>query len=314
MTEIQHLMPGFNAELVKHAESVSTIGINALKSALSGLKGFNPEKFRVPAAALGMKAVRGVGNAAVDTAGAVGRFGQRQVHGLTGWTPKGYMNPEGIKGMRAGAYDAAQRLSAAERTVAPGAGRYRPGLVDRVLKISPEKAQQRVAKAGHKEMVDARKAYQAAQKAEDMGLTSLPGYARALMSNPGAALKAGLAEQWHSMGPGGKALMVGIPAAGVASEVSTPSQPDGPGRLERAGSRLGELAYTMGPLPLSGQIAAGVGVSTLGKRMGAIFDRKKGAGNSIPAPPVLDPAGGEAAPAEQLVSDRALGIGQGGFL
>lgn len=309
MSDIQHLMAGFNDELAKHANSVSTVGIEALKSALSGLKGFNAEKFRVPAAALGMKAVKGMGNAAREGAGVASRFGQRQVHGLTGWTPKGYMNPEGIKGMRAGAHDAAERLSAAERTVAPGAGRYRPGLVDRVLKISPEKQQARAAKAGHKEVVDARKSYQAAQKAEDMGLTSLPGYARALMRNPAAAVSTGMAEQWHSMGPGGKALMLGIPAAGVGSELTTESQPGGPGKFERAGSRLGELAYTMGPVPLSGQIAAGIGVSSLGKRVGSLFDKKK----SIPAPPNLEPAGGEAAPAETMVSDRALGLGLGGY-
>lgn len=313
MSDINHLMDGFNSELVKHANSVSSVGLNALKAAVSGLKGFNPSTWRAPAAAFGMKSMRSVGSGVADTAGSVGRFGQRQVHGLTGWTPKGYMNPEGIKGMRAGAYDAAERLSAAERAVAPGPGRYRPGLVDRVLKISPEKAHVKRVQAGHKEVVDARKSYRSAQAAEDMGLTSLPGYARALMQNPGSALKTGLSEQWHAVGPAGKALMVGIPGAGVAGEMSRESAPGEAGRLERAGSRLGELAYTMGPLPISGQLVAGIGMGSLGKRMGALFDKKKPPQN-IPAPPSLDPAGGETAPSEQLVSDRALGIGQGGFL
>jgi hypothetical protein len=290
-------MVGFNDELAKQANSISTIGMRALESAVSGLK----------------STARGVKDVASATPGALGRFGQRQVHGLTGWTPQGFMNPEGIRGMRAGATDAAERLSAAERSVAPGPGKYRPGLVDRVLNRSQEQVQQSAVAAKHKEVVNARKAYQSAQKAEDMGLTSLPGYARALARNPADALRTGFAEQWHSMGPGGKALMVGLPGMGIASELSRPTEPGGPGRLERAGTRLGELSYSMGPIPLSGQLAVGAGVGSLAKRMGKLFDKTKPVGH-IPAAPGLDPAGGEVAPAEHIVSDRALGIGQGGYL
>lgn len=279
-------MVGFNSELAKQADSVSTIGMRALESALSGLKA---------------------------TGGVAKRFGQRQVHGLTGWTPQGFMNPAGIREMRAGATEAAERLTAAERSVAPGPGKYRPGLVDRVLGRGPEQVQRNAVEAKHNELSQARKAYQSAQKAEDMGLTSLPGYARALAQHPGEALRTGFAEQWHGMGPGGKALMVGLPGLGVASELSKPGEPGGPGRFERAGTRLGELAYTMGPLPLSGQVALGVGAGSIAKRMGKLFDKKKPVGH-IPAPPSLDPAGGEAAPADPIISERALGIGQGGFL
>ena len=298
MTELDHLMIGFNDELAKQASSVSSIGMRALQQAVGGLKNTG----------------RVAKDVALATPGALSRFGQRQVHGLTGWTPKGFMNPEGIRGMRAGAFDAAERMSAAERSVAPGVGKYRPGLVDRVLRRNPEEVQKRVARAGHEEMVGARKAYQSAQKAEDMGLTSLPGYARALANHPVDALRSGFAEQWHGMGPGGKALVVGLPGMGVASELSKPGEPDGPGRFERAGTRLGELAYAMGPLPLSGQLALGAGAGSLAKRMGKLFDRKKPVVGSLPAPPSLEPAGGEVAPAEQLISDRALGLGNGGFL
>lgn len=311
MTDINYLMLGFNAELEKHAASVSEVGMQALKSALSGIKG-SASKVRGPAAALGLKAMRGVGNATVESAGALKRFGERQVHSLTGWTPQGYMNPEGIKGMRAGAYDAAQRLSAAERTVAPGTPMAGPRLVDRLLLKSPEAVHLHEVRARHKELAAARKALQSAQKAEQMGLTSLPGYARAVMQSPAEAISTGLAEQWHGVGPAGKALMVGLPGLGAASELTTPTEPGGAGKAERVGTRLGELAYTLGPLPIAGQIAAGVGVSTMGQRFGKLVD-KGISGKHVPAPPSLDPAGGEAAPGERLVSERALGIGTGGF-
>ncbi len=286
MSELHHLMNGFNAELEKQANAVSAVGLQALQMALGGLKG---------------------------SAGAVKRFGQRQAHGLTGWTPKGFMNREGIREMRAGAYDTAERLSAAERAIAPGPGKYRPGLVDRALGRKPEAVQAKKMQSAKAELDEARKAHEASQAAEDMGLTSLPGYAKALMNDPMKALKTGVGEQWHSMGPAGRALMVGIPAAGMASEAARPSEPGEAGRFARAGARAGELAYAMGPLPVAGQLVAGLGVSSLGKQVGSIFDRKK-TNRNIPAPPSLEPAGGEAAPADTVISERALGVGQGGFL
>lgn len=286
MTELHRYMASFNDELEKQANTISTIGLRALEAAVGGLKA---------------------------SGGVAKRFGQRQAHGLTGWTPKGYMNPQGIREMRAGAYDTAERLSAAERAVAPGPGRYRPGLVDRALGRKPEAVQAKKMQSAKSELEQARKAHEASQTAEDMGLTSLPGYAKALLNDPTKALKAGIGEQWHSMGPAGRSLMVGIPAAGMASEAMRPGDPGEAGRFARAGARAGELAYTMGPLPFSGQIVAGLGVGSLGKRMGSIFDKKKPVKN-IPAPPTLEPAGGEAAPADTIVSERALGASQGGFL
>jgi hypothetical protein len=287
MTDINQLMPSFNDELAKHAYDVSSIGMKALQSALSGLKA---------------------------PAGAAKRFVQRQAHGLTGWTPKGYMNREGIREMGAGAAGAFERLGAAERSVVPGPGRYRPGLVDRVLKRTPEEVQHRAMQAGHKELQGARKAYEAANAAEEKGLTSLPGYASALLQDPAGAIRTGMAEQWHSVGPAGKSMMVGVPIAAAAGDASREGDPEGPGRFSRAGSSFGTaLGYTMGPLPFSGQLAASAGMGSLGKRVGGLFD-KKAPVKHIPAPPVLEGMTGEATPAEHVISDRALGLGQGGSL
>ena len=42
----------------------------------------------------------------------VADFGKRQLHGVTGWTPKGYMSPKGIEEIGAGAADASETPSA----------------------------------------------------------------------------------------------------------------------------------------------------------------------------------------------------------
>lgn len=279
--DLDLLMLGFNAELEKQASSVAELGAKALKAAVGGLE---------------------------SAGGSVKRFGQRQLHSVSGWTPKGYMNPEGIKEMQAGSHDAFERLTAARK--AAGSPNYKPGMVDKVLGRTPEEIHSRVTQAAHKELAGAQKAYSASRKAESMGLTSLPGYAKALASNPGEALHAGFAEQWHGMGPAGKALMFGLPAAAVGNELAKPSQPNGPGRLERAGTQLGGLAMAAGPLPLTGQIVAGELASEAGKGIGHLLGKKP---KHIPAPPTLEPAGGTTMPGETIVTDRALGVGTQGF-
>ena len=175
---------------------------------------------------------------------------------------------------------------------------------------APGKAQHKAVVKATKEFRGAEKGLEAAQKAEDMGLTNLPGYVKSMVKNgPGKTLKAGLAEQWHGVGPVGKSLMVGLPAMSVGGELARESKPGERGRVSRAGERLGEIAYMMGPVPLAGQMVAHTAISKGGKGIGALFDRKPKQPKSVPAPPSLEPAGGEAVPGETIVSDRAMGVG-----
>lgn len=286
------MMLGFNAEL----EKMAGIG-SAAKGALRGMV--------IPAA-------RAVGNAATsgarDVGGLVSRFGKRQVHGLTGWTPKG-----GIQSIRGGAYEAGQRLRNAEQAInAPTKQRF----LDKAMLRTPEQAHVKQVMGRSKELKDARKAHAAAQKAEDMGLTSLPGYAKSMVKHgPGKTISTGVKEQWHSMGPTGKGLMVGLPALSVGSELAREGKPGEGGRLERAGERLGDVAYMMGPVPIAGQTAAQIALSGVGKRVGKLLGGKKTKpqpqAKSTPAPPSLEPAGGEVEPAEHIVSDRAMGLAGG---
>lgn len=271
------MMVGFNAELEKMA-GIGSVGRAALKGA------------------------REVAGGVKDVGGLASRFGKRQVHGLTGWTPKG-----GVQSIRGGAYEAGQRLRSAEQAVnAPIKQRF----LDKAMLHTPEQAHVKQVKARSKELKDARKAHGAAQKAEDMGLTSLPGYAKSMVTNGvGKTVGTGVKEQWHSMGPAGKSMMVGLPALSVGSELAREGGPGEAGRLARAGERLGDVAYMMGPVPIMGQTAAQLALSGVGKRVGKVLGGKKPQqAKSTPAPPSLEPAGGEAAPAEHIVSDRAMGL------
>ncbi len=282
MGEVALRMNGFHTELEKIAITIPRGVVGAVGSAAR-------------------KAVSSTGSTARDVGGLLSRFGKRQVHGVTGWTPKA-----GIQSIRGGAYETGKRMEAAKGAVsikAPGATQ---GRMDKLLRRTPEKIQQRAAKSGHKEMVAARKGDVAGRKAEEMGLTSLPGYAKSLKNNGvGKTIRAGMGEQWHSVGPVGKSMMV-LPAIPVASELARESKPGEAGRFAREGAGLGEFASTMGPVPIAGQIAAGTALGALGKRVGALADRKKNT-KHVPAPATLEPAGGEAVAGEPVISDRAMG-------
>lgn len=236
--------------------------------------------------AAGLGAAAGMGHApelatrmtqAGGPMGSFARSGQRQVHALTGWTPDA-----GIRSIRGGAYGAAERLTKAQAATGPGAA---------------------------KELAQATRAHGAAEKAEKMGLTSLPGYAKAMFNkdtdgltgSAGNVMRTGAAEQWHAGGLGNKALMVAAPAL-AATDTLHKTEPGGPGRLERAGRHLGELGMMMGPIPMAGQMVAGGVLSGAGGRLGKALDKKP-----HPAPATAPPSGMESAAADHSYSDRATG-------
>ncbi len=201
------------------------------------------------------------------------RVGERQVHGLTGAVPqvgkggKALGKVEAIRQMGAGSAPAMARLEGAAAGLKGTTGKAR----DKAIK----------------EMRAARKGLDVATEAEEMGITSLPGYLKGLAGRGkyvgGAkagqrvgslqALKTGVGEQWHSMGAGGKALTFGLPAAGIASEAARPSKPGEEGRGARVGKSLGGLAYSLAPIPLAGITALGAGASALGGLAGKGVDK-----------------------------------------
>jgi len=206
--------------------------------------------------------------------GALSRFGQRQVHSLTGWKPEG-----GIRALKGGAYDAKKALE---------------GVTD------PKKLQR------------AKRRAELAEKTEALGMTSLPGYAKALAGKATLdgrrvggleALKTGLGEQWHGGGAMGKAMMIGFPAMETAKAIKGPEYEGDMSRGERIGRAIGGgLGFGLAPIPVLGQGLLAAGTGAAGGRIGRLVG-----GGRKPPPPETEPSGGEVAPRETIMSDRATG-------
>jgi hypothetical protein len=206
-------------------------------------------------------------------AGALGRFGQRQLHSLTGWTPKGGLEP--------------LRMASHGST-----GPARDALV----------------------------------KAEQMGLTSIPGVAKAVGKHgllP--VLRAGGAAQWHGTSPGMKALMVGLPAAGMA-HAAIAQPPPGQSREESIGHEVGNLVGGIAgaPMPIIGSAVLGEGLGQAGKVIGrgvhkarTMLMRPQSSlhpNGSFPRQSTdLTTETGQAAPSETIMTARAGGGAGGGF-
>ncbi len=268
-------------------------------------------------------------------------FGQRQVHTFTGWKPKGGLAEIGHgASSRLGAVRRAeQELFAARNAGKPiseavslseearkflpsgktlgGDVRYpkaRRSLVDRVMGRS-------AVEAAQKRVENARAAYEAGRKAEEMGLTSIPGYVKALRDRPvGEVLRTAVNDQWKGMSPAMKALMIGLPAAELASAVWSKDEPDAQGdsKGERIGRSLAQTAggFLLSPLTMTGQMVAGTALSRAGGAIGRAAGRGKG--KLLPPPPPgpadLTADSGQAVAGERYISDRAagqLGAGEG---
>jgi hypothetical protein len=208
------------------------------------------------------------------TAQGLHQFAQRQRHGLTGWVPQ-----KGLQSIEGGAMPARRNL----------------GALSRNPNTKPA------------ELEKAKKWLAASTKAEQMGLTSVPGYAKSLVTKPLETLRTGAAEQWHSMGPTMRTLAFGLPAAQIGYDAIAPTGPGGPSRAERLGGHFGDVMLATAPLPVAGQLLAMSAATALGGRVGRAISKSPPPRN-VPAPPTLEPAGGAAAPAEVMASDRALGM------
>lgn len=218
-------------------------------------------------------AVPGAYGAATKAPGLLGsaaRFGQRQVHALTGWTPRGQLDPAGARQIGAGAAGAIARRAGATKNLAA-----------------------------------ADRAVGAAEKAESMGLTSLPGFARSFKQNGVVpTVLAGIGQQWHGGSVVDKALMAGVPAATAINELGHDREGRG-GRLAGLAGQTGMMAF--GSLPLAGSLAVGAAGAGAAHALGKLR-KQDPALNHNPAPPETSPTGsGLAGPVERQYSDRATG-------
>jgi hypothetical protein len=197
--------------------------------------------------------------------GMVARFGQRAAHSLTGWTPQG-----GLEELRHGSYAAKQSLGALKNK-SEAAGKDLTGKFVAPTAREMELAEKRVA---------------ATQASQDMGLTNLPGYARALSKDPKATLLTAAGDAWHGMDPMSKSLMIGLPAVQGAMELKNSKEEDPlhRSRLERAAGMGANVAggLLMSPLTQTMQMGLGPYAGRLGAATGRAADRvSEGASSMI---------------------------------
>lgn len=257
------------------------------------------------------KALMQSNNALASTA----RFGQRQLHGVTGLTPggaprltaAGEVNPayvEAVKGMRMGTYGPEKGVSAAWLAK-----------VDAMASGAKPKKLQKL----QKQFGNAQDALQTSEEAVGKGMTSLPGVVQAVRKEGLKPLWThGVKPQFTQSGWSGKALTA-LPAAMAAPELmkDEDSAGKGRGRAERFGQALGEgSAFAAAPfLPLAGADvmsrgtgkASGLAGKALDKLIGSVRPKKPGlAFGESPGVPATDGDGGGQA-VERVQTNAALG-------
>lgn len=251
-----------------------------------------------------------------DTLGSFSRFGQRQVHSLTGWKPGGSI--KSVESIGAGAAPAREAVKGSL-----GALEQSPEMANLMAAHATkdpkavEVAREALRAGPQAHLSDAYKALHSAETTQQMGLTSLPGYAKSVGRNgllP--TLKAGVKEQWQSSGPKGKMLMVGLPALSAAQALHQPEGAQKRGKGETigrlAGSTLGSMAA---PMSLAGGLVLGTGFEHAGGAIGKGVDRLRGKRAAQPAavpqepsrPPATEPGD-----TGQAAVERVYGTGYGG--
>lgn len=244
------------------------------------------------------------------------RFSQRQVHSATGWMPgaegDSIKNRLGQIGMGSSlqqrGLDAAKHNVISHSLAEMNGTPLKPGLVNRVMGRTGLQAAE-----GRLDL--AQKGMNAAEAAENRGLTNIPGYAGALkedfqkgklLSRDGAiatAVQSNLAGQSNF----GKAVAIGLPAVAAANELRKDEDETGQGRgrIRRAGGQLVGAGAQMAFSPMSGmanQALTGM-VSRPFKGKGVVM---------APAAPDLTSDSGQSVPGERVVSERAAGsLGEG---
>ena len=270
MSDMSIEMEAFHDELVKTGAPFAQVAKQVFSKLRPGM---------AEAAGVGLRGARGigealrsgsgsVGSAIKATPGAVSRFGKRQLHGLTGWTPKAgpVSGRHGVGALESIGFQGSKASKAALDTAkAAPATKGGTGVLQKIMHGDRAGTQALADKVKSRAVGRAEKFHAASKAHEKAGLTSLPGWAKGMATKPAETLKAGIGKEWHS-GSLGKA-MVGLPVAASGYQLAKPTEAGGPGRLQRAGKSLGEMGWAMG-MPIAGAMAAAKGISTLGGGVG----------------------------------------------
>lgn len=318
MPEIDALMMQvFRAEVLKTAGLNTRMGAGAVLGVLGAAGGAgagylrnrmsgDPEAGSPLGAAARGAVLGGIGGAGLGAAlpaaarGAVTRFGLREAHGLTGYLPKG----ESLRSIRAGSYDAERAAVQAGRAL--HGAQLTGGDVGKATK----------------NLGRAQDAVRAARDAQDWGMTSIPGIAKAVKTHgllP--TIGRGARAQFSGTNPVNKALMLGLPAVGMVQAARSPEL-QGTGRGESIGYQGGQLVGGLagGLLPFGvGQVFQ-EGTGRIGRLAGRAVDAVRGKlRKELPEGPHpsmssdLTQSGGQAVPSEVVMTSRAMGIPPEGY-
>jgi len=245
MSEVISYMPGFNNELLKIARGGS-VG-------------------RIIGKALNVKSLyRGARDLAGDSPADVGKFLKRQVHSVTGWTPQGFMSPAGARELGAGDIESSMSAVRKAHTAVNKAPDVEANLWDRFMDRSTAAKRQIATAKANDELTKARKGLTLSHEATNMGLTSVPGYLKSMVTNGvGKTLSTGAQQQWYTSNPAERALLFGVPAVAMAHGALA--------KPEEGHSRLGNVATAasmapFGPLPVTAATALTMGVEKAFKR------------------------------------------------
>lgn len=250
-----------------------------------------------------MNAVRQAATTAGAGVGAAARFGQRQVHAVSGWRPGA--DPSSIRSIGAGAHNAQEALGGAVQKAndlhAAGAGGAK--LESAVKNVgAAQKGYGAAVRSEHMGFNNA--SGRAISQGEQGGLSNVPGYVKSMKENGVLpTMSAGFKEQWHGMSPAWKAVMIGAPLAETVHAARTPDQEGGPGKGERVARGLaGAIAgSTMGAIPMAtGSVLQG-GIQRAAAAGGRVVDRLRRPTAELSA----DASAGQVVPAERHISANA---------
>lgn len=230
--------------------------------------------------------------------GALGRFGQRQVHGFTGWAPEG-----GIGAIRGGAYGARAAEEAAKRTYADKARPFMGGFL-------PNTKQEAAIAAASKNLDKASLAKETAEEVERRGMTSIPGVFKEMRKDPLGTMGLAAKHQWRNSSLPEKAMMIGLPAVSAAGTLAAKEDPEH-GKGERLGRSAAQLAggMALGSVPLVGQVAGVEALGRLGSAAGQGIDHlRKTRPGLVHRRPELEPVDQQQhLPTEREMSPAAAG-------
>jgi len=222
--------------------------------------------------------------------GAGARFGQRQMHSLTG-----ALSPAELEKVRGGAYGARKAHEAAQ-------GALHAAWIKDPSTVGP-------AVSG---AVKAKKGLEAAEKVQSMGLTSVPGYLKSVKDNGlRPTLEASVKDQVRNMHPGMAVMSLGLPAASVAHAALSKEKTEGAGKGESVGKNVGMAlgGLTGAAMPIVGSAVMGGALERAGSAVGRGVDRLRGRKPTPTTlgPPPLEPAEGQHMPSERVTSPAAAG-------